>query len=479
MAKQKATVENVDLVRTGPEIVIPANMSIDKAIQWLERKQREEEEPVCPDRVFDCYFTEGLVALQQALKDQFGWTIAQARRGLFGPIPEDVRAIPVGPDATVECTASPIEIPKWDGGLVVGVPVLDSGVPRFKLMANMKRKFASEFKELGQRVQQALDAGSIYKGKVVSAPEEKWNGKGQPEPCHFPQFLSWPTVEEDQLVLNSLTARALKNSVLGPIRFSGAMAEAGCSPKMGVLLEGPYGCGKTLTASVVATEAQRNGWTYILAHAGNVEEAYRFALEYTPAVVFCEDIDRVVAGTGHHDRSEELDRILNLVDGVEAKGRQIMLICTTNNVDGIHEAMLRPGRFDVVLSITPPDAKTVERLIRHYAGGLLDPMANLADVGHMLKGQIPATIREVVEKAKRCAVVRTQTEGVGFGLSAQDLVDAANEMLRHLNLLVKPEPDRRSDTEKALAPVAEAIKTLSPVNGGARKEVPYSGYGAY
>jgi SpoVK/Ycf46/Vps4 family AAA+-type ATPase len=67
--------------------------------------------------------------------------------------------------------------------------------------------------------------------------------------------------------------------------------------KRGVLLEGPYGTGKTLTAFVTAKKCVENGWTFImLDRVAALKEALTFARMYAPAVVFAEDIDRSVEG---------------------------------------------------------------------------------------------------------------------------------------------------------------------------------------
>src|SRR5262249_9702485 len=112
---------------------------------------------------------------------------------------------------------------------------------------------------------------------------------------------------------------------------------------------------KTLTAYVTAKKSSSNNWTFIyLDRVAGLHEAFRFAKQYAPSVIFAEDIDRAVNGD---DRTTDIDDVLNTIDGIESKGGEIITILTTNHVDQINRAMLRPGRLDAVISIQAPDAE--------------------------------------------------------------------------------------------------------------------------
>ncbi len=166
--------------------------------------------------------------------------------------------------------------------------------------------------------------------------------------------------------------------------------------KRGILLEGPYGCGKTMSANVTSKICIENGWTFILLDdVGALKDALLFAQRYAPAVVFSEDIDRVI-----EQRDDRGNDLLNTIDGILAKDSQVITVLTTNFVEKLDKAMLRPGRLDAVISLRAPDADSVQRLVNIYARGLLADGENLIAVGEALAGNIPATIREVVERSK-------------------------------------------------------------------------------
>jgi transitional endoplasmic reticulum ATPase len=201
-------------------------------------------------------------------------------------------------------------------------------------------------------------------------------------------------------------------------------------------MEGEFGTGKTLCAYVTARLAQENGWTFIMIdRATALTTALNFGMLYQPCIIFTEDIDRETAGV----RTPELDAILNVVDGIGSKGKEIMVVVTSNQAASINRAMLRPGRLDAIISVQPPDAKAAERLIRLYGRGLIAADEPLQRASAELNGQIPAVIRECVERSKLWAISRSP-EAV-ITLRDEDLMRAAISMKHHLELLRGKQPD--------------------------------------
>ena len=208
----------------------------------------------------------------------------------------------------------------------------------------------------------------------------------------------------------------IETSILSPIKNEMACRKHNIPLKRGILLEGRYGTGKTLTARVTAKVAVDHGWTFIvIAKAEGLSAALNAAQRYQPAVVFAEDIDRF------GDRTKEsVNDLVNLMDGLIPANAAVMTVLTTNFVEQIDRALLRPGRLDAVVSIDAPDAETVGRLIRHYGDELLGADVALGQAGEILAGQIPATVAEVVKRAKLAMLTEDRET-----LSEADLVTAA------------------------------------------------------
>jgi len=215
--------------------------------------------------------------------------------------------------------------------------------------------------------------------------------------------------------------------------------------------------------------------------------AINFAQMYGPAVIFAEDIDEVL---GTNARTQQVNEVLNTIDGVDSKAHEVMVVLTTNHVENINRAMLRPGRLDDVITIRPPDASAAIRLVKQYGGALIDPSEDFTGAGARLDGMIPAVIREVVERAKLGAV-RARAIAVREGtakktdpliIGADALMTAADTMRDQLELLEDQAPDVRSDIEKAadklnvglgylsgLPAFQEALEVSQKTNGKASK----------
>lgn len=166
-------------------------------------------------------------------------------------------------------------------------------------------------------------------------------------------------------------------------------------------------------------------------------------------MIFAEDIDRAA-----NERNEATNDLLNIMDGVLSKNSQIMVVMTTNHIERINQAMLRPGRLDAVITLLPPDKAAAERLLRIYGNGLIDAKENLDRVAGELAGNIPALIREVVERSKLAAISLGQKK-----VTEDGLMIAVEGMKQHMALLADPttkEPSSEERLGRALADVVGA-----------------------
>src|SRR5690606_35602369 len=137
------------------------------------------------------------------------------------------------------------------------------------------------------------------------------------------------------------TDALIRTNIFSPLKHTEACRKHKIPLKRGILLEGKYGTGKSLTARVTAKVAVDNGWTFIMLNrAQGLRAAIEFARTYQPCVIFAEDIDRVA------DREDEnVNDLVNMLDGVVTKDMEMMICLTTNFIEKIDQALLRPGRF--------------------------------------------------------------------------------------------------------------------------------------
>jgi transitional endoplasmic reticulum ATPase len=189
------------------------------------------------------------------------------------------------------------------------------------------------------------------------------------------------------------------------------------SPK-GVLMYGPPGTGKTLLAKAVANEAKSNFISvkgpellnkYVGESEKGVREVFEKARANAPTVVFFDEIDAIAAerGGGGSDAgvSERVvSQLLTELDGLEEL-EDVVVVATTNRRDLLDEALLRPGRFDQHIHVTPPDtAARVKILEVHTRDRPLADDVDLTALAERTEGFVGADIEAVCREAAAAAV---------------------------------------------------------------------------
>lgn len=154
------------------------------------------------------------------------------------------------------------------------------------------------------------------------------------------------------------------------------MSRLNLSPKKGLLLYGPPGCSKTLTAKAIATESHLNflavkGAELLSMYVGESERAvrdvFRKARAASPSILFFDEIDAIGAardggpGAGVNGVNV-LTTLLNELDGIEdLKG--VFVLAATNQPQALDPALMRPGRLDTILYVGPPNLDTRREIL--------------------------------------------------------------------------------------------------------------------
>lgn len=426
---------DVDVERsTDGKIYLPQSMEIDDAILWLQRKKKEENQMVSVVEILECFPPDGAVALMRAMKAQFGWTALSTVKGMFGDEPPVMIDVETGPHDSIKVPWGQFEIPGVSGHINTAATMKD-GLIVFAITGNVKQKHYHIITELADRTRELVATQSIYRGKAF-AIEYNEAGEGEFGEMEAPKFLDLTSVKPSELIFSKELAKAVNDYVFTPILHPNECEKAGVPVKRGICLLGPFGTGKTLTAYVAAKHCETVERTFVyLKDVSHLAGAIRFAQQYAPAVVFAEDIDRVVTGA----RTAQIDEILNTLDGVDSKESKVMVIMTTNNIDKVSRAILRPGRIDVALHIGPPDREAAIRLVEQYARGQLVKDIDLTEVGDMLEGHIPAVIREAVERAKLSSIGRREKR---VQITSEDLLLAARTLVDHVAMMSEEAEDQ-------------------------------------
>ncbi|MBC7109784.1 MAG: CDC48 family AAA ATPase, partial [Archaeoglobi archaeon] len=180
-------------------------------------------------------------------------------------------------------------------------------------------------------------------------------------------FVEVPEVRWDDIGGLEDVKQELKEAVEWPLKYPEKFEKMGIKPPKGVLLYGPPGTGKTLIAKAVANESNANfiyvkGPEILSKWVGESERAireiFRRARQVSPCIIFFDEIDAIAPFRGFGDSSGVSERItdqlLTEMDGLE-EGKQIVVIAATNRPDMLDPALLRPGRFDRLVFLRPPN----------------------------------------------------------------------------------------------------------------------------
>ncbi len=204
----------------------------------------------------------------------------------------------------------------------------------------------------------------------------------------------------------------LREAVEWPLKAPEVFEKMGIRPPRGILLYGPPGCGKTLLAKAVATESGANfiavkGPEILSKWVGESEKAireiFRRARQVAPTVVFFDEIDSIAPARGVRHDSGVTDRIVNQLlaelDGIQTL-KNVVVIGATNRADIIDPALLRPGRFDRIIYVPPPDRRSrLEILKVHTRNVPLDKNVDLERIADLTEGYSGADLEALVREA--------------------------------------------------------------------------------
>jgi transitional endoplasmic reticulum ATPase len=409
-----------DLKRQGKQLILPETMSPEGAIDYLTQHIAQQEEETRFDRTFRYRPHDGANALQQALLKVFGTAgLGKATWTFFSRIPPEMISISDGPNSTRQVPWGKIELPIIQGEMYLTQDYHPEWGQLFNLIIDAPRKHRAVVEGLFIAVEEELRTGSIYRGHPIDGQET-------------PEFLDLRGVSPDKVIYSDEVTVQLSASLWSLLRYTDNMRREDLPLKRSVLLAGPYGCGKTLAAFLTAKIAEENGWTFIYCRPAkdDLDTVMTTAKLYQPAVVFFEDVD-VLAESGEKD---SVTRLLDMFDGISSKGTEIVAVLTTNHVEKIHKAMLRPGRLDALIPIEGLDRNGIERMVRaHVPADQLESDIDFDAVAEAMDEYLPAFVKESIDRARRFSLDRN--EGVPGTLTTDDLVYGAEGLRAQLDLM--------------------------------------------
>jgi len=291
----------------------------------------------------------------------------------------------------------------------------------YSITAEGPRKWRHHIEGIFRLVENELKENSLYRGKAFDGQKQ-------------PKFIDLSGVDRTKVIYSDLVQEQMEANVWSIIKYPNTLAELGVPLKRAVLLEGPYGTGKTLAALLTAQIAIANGWSFLMCRPGQDDlfNVMATARLYQPSVVFFEDID--ILAEGGNGGQGNLSQLLDIFDGIQAKGSKILCVLTTNHVEKIHKGMVRPGRLDAVIHIGALDSRGIRRLVESTVPEhMLDEELDWDLIVESMAGFLPAFCREAIDRAVRYNVARN--EGKATKLGTPDFVAAAQGLRPQLELM--------------------------------------------
>ena len=254
----------------------------------------------------------------------------------------------------------------------------------------------------------------------------------------------------------------------------------------GVLLSGPPGTGKTLLARALAGEANVPFFSVSASEfiemivgvgASRVRDLFEQAKRDAPAIIFIDELDaigRARGGStsvgGHDEREQTLNQILTEMDGFDGT-EGVVVLGATNRPEILDPALLRPGRFDRRLTISPPDRPGRRAILDvHVRDVPLDEDVDLDAVAASTPGMVGAELRNLINEAAILAARRGRER-----VKTADFNDALEKIVLGTarRIVLSPEERRRTAYHEAghaligmLTPGADPVRKISIVPRG-------------
>jgi transitional endoplasmic reticulum ATPase len=231
-------------------------------------------------------------------------------------------------------------------------------------------------------------------------------------------FIEVPNVHWEDIGGLDELKESLKEVVEWPLSNISSFQRIGIQPSKGILLFGPPGTGKTMLTKAVATESQANfisvkGSEILSKWFGESErkiaEIFKKAKQASPCIVFFDEIDAIApirgSAAGEPRVTERMvNTILSEMDGLEEL-RGVVVIGATNRPDLMDPALLRPGRFDEVVLVPPPDENARKEILKVHTGHMsLDEDVKLKELAKKTEGYSGADIEVLCRKAGMIAL---------------------------------------------------------------------------
>ncbi|EZQ10830.1 ATPase AAA [Candidatus Acidianus copahuensis] len=248
----------------------------------------------------------------------------------------------------------------------------------------------------------------------------------------------------DKITLNDIggyesVKTELKELLELQLKHSDLMEKMRVTPIRGILLYGPPGVGKTMMAKALAKTLDVKLISLSVAeimykgYEGAVsilKEVFNRARENKPSIVLLDELDAIASKRSDRhgsDASKVVNQLLTEMDGIRNL-KEVVVIGTTNRISVIDSALLRPGRFDIVVHMSLPNAEERLDILEKYLGNDVCERVSCQDIAQKTEGYTGADLAALTREAKITVLKEVIKGNTDRTLTTQDLVEALEKV---------------------------------------------------
>jgi SpoVK/Ycf46/Vps4 family AAA+-type ATPase len=321
------------------------------------------------------------------------------------------------------------------------VPALEGAAAAAEAIGDRTR--ASGYRQLLNALRGAATEPAPGRADPASGPERN---ERVPVTRAAGDSTAWWEVEWPNLGLKDVggmqqVKRRLDVAFLGPMRNPELRKAYGKSLRGGLLLYGPPGCGKTFIARATAGELGARflgiGLSDVLdMWFGNSErrlhEIFQHARRSAPCVVFFDELDAIgqkranLQGAG--SMRNVVNQLLAEMDGIGPDNEGVFLLGATNHPWDVDSALLRPGRFDRMALVLPPDEPARAAILDHHLKGKPATAVDVRAIASKTEGFSGADLAHLCESATELAMEESVTTGKVRSITTADFLQALRQV---------------------------------------------------
>jgi transitional endoplasmic reticulum ATPase len=273
----------------------------------------------------------------------------------------------------------------------------------------------------------------VVEGKVRAA----W---GEDEDAPPSQEIERPKINFNEVGGMEKVKEEIRLKIIHPLTHADLYKAYGKAIGGGILMYGPPGCGKTYLARATAGEIKAAFISvgindvldmWIGNSERNLHSLFEQARDHRPCVLFFDEVDALGASRTdmrQHAGRQLINQFLSELDGVKSSNEGVLILAATNAPWHLDSAFRRPGRFDRVLFVPPPDAGARAGILRLQCKGKPMEEIDFDAVARKTEGFSGADLKAVIDVAIERKLQEAMKTGIPKPLTTKDLITAAGPL---------------------------------------------------